>query len=83
MLKSLVAVLALVIGLSFGAVTFVQADEKAPAPAGSAAPVEKKDMGGEKKDTGEKKAEKKVSKKKKDMGGDKKDTGEKKESDKK
>ncbi|MGH7253458.1 MAG: hypothetical protein ACREIE_06620, partial [Nitrospiraceae bacterium] len=38
--KTLVAILALVIGLTFGAVTFVQADETAaPAPAAPAAPA--------------------------------------------
>jgi hypothetical protein len=67
MLKALVAMLALIIGLTFGAVTFVQADEKASAPApaaGGAAPAEKKDMSGDKKDmAGDKKAEKKADKK--------------------
>jgi len=63
MSKMLVAMLALVIGLSFGAVTFVQADEKAaPAPAApAAAPAEKKAEA--KKDEG-KKATEKVAKKK-------------------
>jgi hypothetical protein len=69
MMKALVAMLALIIGLTFGAVTFVHADEKASAPApaaGGAAPAEKKDMAAEKKDmAGDKKTEKKADKKKK------------------
>lgn len=56
-MKMLVAMLALVIGFSFGAATFVQADEKSAPPA---APAEKKDE--MKKDEG-KKAEKKDKKK--------------------
>jgi len=54
MRKALFAMLALVLGLTFGATTFVQADEKKAAPA-----AEKKE---EKK--GEKKGEKKEEKKK-------------------
>ena len=50
MMKAMFAVLALVLGLTFGATTFVQADEKKAAPA-----AEKKE---------EKKAEKKEEKKK-------------------
>lgn len=53
MMKAMFAMLALVLGLTFGAATFVQADEKKAAPA-----AEKKE---EKK--GEKKAEKKAEKK--------------------
>jgi hypothetical protein len=67
MMKAFVTTLALVIGLTFGAVTFVQADEKASAPApaaGGAVPAEKKDMGGDKKDmAGDKKMDKKAEKK--------------------
>lgn len=51
MMKTMFAVLALVLGLTFGATTFVQADEKKAAPA-----TEKKE---------EKKGEKKEEKKKK------------------
>jgi hypothetical protein len=60
MVNRLVAVLAMVIGLSFGAATFVQADEKAaPAPAaGGAAPAEKKEAAEKKDMAGDKKAEK-------------------------
>jgi hypothetical protein len=50
MMKAMFAMLALVLGLTFGATTFVQADEKKAAPA-----AEKKE---------EKKAEKKEEKKK-------------------
>ena len=49
MMKAMFAMLALVLGLTFGATTFVQADEKKAAPA-----AEKKE---------EKKAEKKAEKK--------------------
>ncbi|WP_447978808.1 hypothetical protein [Candidatus Nitrospira bockiana] len=52
MSKTLMAVMALVLGLTFGSATFVQADEKAPAPA-----TEKKA------DKAEKKTEKKPEKK--------------------
>lgn len=53
MMKAMFAMLALVLGLTFGATTFVQADEKKAAPA-----AEKKgETKAEKKD--EKKAEKK------------------------
>jgi hypothetical protein len=38
-MKTLLSVIALVVGLTFGAVTFVQADEKAAAPAAPAAPA--------------------------------------------
>ena len=64
-MKTLLSVMALVVGLTFGTVTFVQADEKAAAPAApeasapatpAAAPEEKK--------VDTKKAEKKESKKK-------------------
>lgn len=50
MMKGMVAVLALVLGMTFGATTFVQADEKKPAPAAGEKKEEKK---------GEKKEEKK------------------------
>ena len=53
MMKTMFAMLALVVGLTFGAVTFVQADEMKPAPAAE----KKADKKAEKKD--EKKAEKK------------------------
>ncbi len=69
MRKTFVALMALVIAMTFGTVTFVQADENAAAPAPAApaaAPAaaleEKKDMG-EHKGT-EKKVEKKTAKKK-------------------
>lgn len=56
-MKVMFAMLALVIGLTFGAATFVQADEKKAAPAAE----KKEEKKGEKK--GEKKAEKKEEKK--------------------
>jgi len=56
-MKTFMAMLALVVGLTFGAATFVKADEKAaPAPAPAPAGEMKKEEG--KKDEG-KKAEKK------------------------
>ena len=71
MRKPFVALMALVIAMTFGTVTFVQAQEKAaesapaapatPAAAPAAAPEEKKDMGEHK--GMEKKAEKKAKKK--------------------
>jgi hypothetical protein len=61
MAKTIMAVMALVIGLVFSSATYVLADEKAAAPAPAAtAPAEKKEA--TKKE--EKKAEKKESKKK-------------------
>ncbi len=56
-MKVMFAMLALVIGLTFGAATFVQADEKKAAPAAE----KKEEKEGEKK--GEKKEEKKAEKK--------------------
>jgi hypothetical protein len=69
MSKALFAMMALVVGLMFGSATFVQADEKAAAPAApAAAPVapagDKKEMKGEmKSEKGDKKESKKGKKK--------------------
>lgn len=61
-MKTFMAMLALVVGLSFGAATFVQADDKAaPAPAPSAPAGEMKKEEGKAKAEG-KKAEKKEKK---------------------
>jgi hypothetical protein len=49
MMKTMFAMLALVLGLTFGAATFVQADEKKSAPA-SEKKEEKKEKKGEKKE---------------------------------
>ena len=48
-MKALFAVMALVMGLTFGAATFVQADEKKPAPTTDKKDEKKKDDKGTKK----------------------------------
>jgi ribosomal protein L12E/L44/L45/RPP1/RPP2 len=57
MMKAMFAMLALVLGLTFGAATFVQADEKKAAPAAEKKEEKKAEKKAEKKE--EKKAEKK------------------------
>jgi hypothetical protein len=71
-MKAFVAMLAVLVGVSFSAVSLVRADEKASAPApaaGGAAPADKQ-MGGE--TAGDKMAGDKTTGDKKDMAGDKK-----------